>query len=80
MSEFGQGQYTWSSYLHCPSLIGAATVVVVVVVVVVIAEPGLQSVGVPGKVGAVLPHMASNGPGVLSAGFEQLGSCVVTLH
>jgi hypothetical protein len=61
-------------------LIGAATVVVVVVVVVVIAEFGLQSVGVSGKVGAVLPHMASKGPGVPSEGFEQLGSCVVTLH
>jgi len=45
--------------------------VVVVVVVVVIAEPSRQSVGVPTKTGSVLPHMASKGPGVKFAGFEQ---------
>jgi len=57
---------------------GATCVVVVVVVVVVIAESSRQFVGVPGKVGVVFPHMASKGPGVLSAGFEQLGSCTMT--
>jgi hypothetical protein len=57
---------------------GAACVVVVVVVVVVIAELSRQSVGTPGKVGVLSPHMASNGPGVLFMGFEQLGSSAVT--
>jgi hypothetical protein len=45
--------------------------VVVVVVVVVIVESSRQSVGVPGKTGSVLPHIASKGPGVKPSFFEQ---------
>lgn len=52
-------------------------VVVVVVVVVVIAVPSRQFViaGDEGKVGAVVPHIASSGPAGLPSGKEQLGSC-----
>jgi hypothetical protein len=55
---------------------GGAMVVVVVVVVVVIAVSSRQFVmaGDVGKVGSVVPHIASSGPGRLPSGREQLGS------